>query len=209
MEVLAVSVTAQLSMPLHPPPDHPAKVEPLAAAAVSVTFVPDLKLAVQVEPQSMPEGLLVTVPVPLPPGVTVSMKLGILAKVAFTVESAVTVTSHFLVPLHPSPDQPLNDDPAEADAVRVTIVPSPKLEEHWLLDALHLMPAGLLTTWPVPVPVSDTFNVKLIPLKFAVTLWAAFMFTTQEPVPLHAPPQPAKVDVALGVAVSVTWVPCA
>jgi hypothetical protein len=78
-----------------------------------------------------------------------------------------------------------------------------------LLDALHLMPAGLLVTWPAPVPVSETLSVKLIPLKFAVTLWAAFMFTMQEPVPLQAPPQPAKVEVPLGVAVSVTWVPCA
>jgi hypothetical protein len=78
-----------------------------------------------------------------------------------------------------------------------------------LLDALQLIPAGLLVTWPAPVPVSETLNVKLIPLKFAVTLWAAFMFATQEPVPLHAPLQPAKVEVPSGVAVSVTWIPCA
>jgi hypothetical protein len=59
----------------------------------------------------------------------------------------------------------------------------------------QLMPAGLLVTCPVPVPVSETLSVKPIPLKFAVTLWAAFMVTMQEPVPLHAPPQPAKVEV--------------
>ena len=39
--VLAVSVTVQVWSPLQPPPDHPAKVEPLAAAAVSTTCVPD------------------------------------------------------------------------------------------------------------------------------------------------------------------------
>jgi hypothetical protein len=38
--VLAVIVTLQLWSPLHPLPDHPAKVEPLAAVALSVTCVP-------------------------------------------------------------------------------------------------------------------------------------------------------------------------
>jgi hypothetical protein len=47
--------------PVHPPND-----EPVAAAAVSVTGVPLLKLAEQVEPQLIPSGLLVMVPEPLP-----------------------------------------------------------------------------------------------------------------------------------------------
>jgi hypothetical protein len=38
--VLAETVWVQLRIPLHPPPLHPAKVEPLAAAAVRVTWVP-------------------------------------------------------------------------------------------------------------------------------------------------------------------------
>jgi hypothetical protein len=43
-----------------------ARVEPLAAVAVSVTLLPELKLALQTEPQLIPTGLLVTVPVPVP-----------------------------------------------------------------------------------------------------------------------------------------------
>jgi hypothetical protein len=39
--VLAVSVTVHAWSPLQSPPDHPAKVEPLVAAAVSTTCVPD------------------------------------------------------------------------------------------------------------------------------------------------------------------------
>ena len=35
------------------------------------------------------------------------------------------------------------------------------------------------------------------------------MVTVQEPVPLHAPVQPANVEPAAGVAVSVIDVPCA
>ena len=45
-------------------PDHPPKAPPEPGAAESVTLVPLLKLAVHVEPQFMPGGLLVTVPVP-------------------------------------------------------------------------------------------------------------------------------------------------
>ena len=33
-------VTVQVAVPLHPPPDQPLKLEPDAAAAVSVTTVP-------------------------------------------------------------------------------------------------------------------------------------------------------------------------
>lgn len=59
-------VTAQDPVPEHPPPDHPLKVEPDAAVAVRVTVVPVVTDAVQVEPQSMPEGVDVTVPLPVP-----------------------------------------------------------------------------------------------------------------------------------------------
>jgi len=61
----AVSATLHALVPLHPP-DHPAKVDPDAAVAVSATEVPLGKVAVQVCPQLMPAGLLVTVPVPVP-----------------------------------------------------------------------------------------------------------------------------------------------
>jgi hypothetical protein len=55
-------------------PDQLANCEPLAGVAVSVTLVPAGKeLVVQVEPQSMPAGVLVTVPAPFPAGVTVSV----------------------------------------------------------------------------------------------------------------------------------------
>jgi len=46
------------------------KVEPVAGVGVRVTTVPESKSAVQVDPQSIPEGLLATVPEPLPGLVT-------------------------------------------------------------------------------------------------------------------------------------------
>jgi hypothetical protein len=59
-------VTVQVPVPVQPPPDQPAKTEPGTADAVRVTEVPELYEALQVEPQLIPEGLLVTVPVPVP-----------------------------------------------------------------------------------------------------------------------------------------------
>jgi hypothetical protein len=59
-------------VPVHPPPDQPANVEPELGVAVSVTAVPLAKLALQVEPQVMPAGLLLIDPVPVPAVATVS-----------------------------------------------------------------------------------------------------------------------------------------
>ena len=77
--VLNVAVTdvSAVSVRLHVPvsvqaPDHPVNVEPVLGVAVRVTDVPLAKLALQVAPQLMPDGLLVTVPVPVPLLCTVS-----------------------------------------------------------------------------------------------------------------------------------------
>ena len=69
--VSASIVTLHVPLPVQPPV-HPPNDDPVAAAAVSVTAVPLLKLAEQVDPQLMPAGLLVMVPEPLPPSCTVS-----------------------------------------------------------------------------------------------------------------------------------------
>jgi hypothetical protein len=60
-------------------------------------------------------------------------------------------------------------------------------------------------TVPVPVPSRLTDSAGSV-LKAAVTVWFAVSVTVQvAAVPLHPPPvQPAKVEFAPGVAVSVT-----
>ena len=69
----AVSVTAHEAIPEHAP-DQPTNVMPGPGAAVSVTCVPWSKPAVHTTPQLMPAGALVTVPMPAPDLVTVSVR---------------------------------------------------------------------------------------------------------------------------------------
>ena len=202
----ALSVTVQPPIPLQPPPDQPAKIDPGAAVWVSVTTVPCRKLAEQTAPQSIPEGLLVTVPEPAPDFATVSAKLGITSNCAVTPVAALSVTTHWAVPLQPPPDQPAKLDPEPAVAVSVTTVPCRKLAAQ---TAPQLIPEGLLVTVPEPVPALATVSAKLgIGSNCAVTLCAALSVTTHWAVPLQPPPdQPENIDPRLAVAVSVTGVP--
>src|SRR5207253_2969690 len=107
--VAALRVTVQVPVPEQPPPVQPVKVEPAAGVAVSVTTVPLAKLAEQVAPQLMPAGALVTVPLPVPAGVTVRMKV-CRVKVAVTVVAAERVTVQAPVPEQLPPLQPEQND---------------------------------------------------------------------------------------------------
>src|SRR5262249_28729917 len=60
-----VIVNVQVPVPAQSP-DQPVNVDPAAGLAVSVTDVPWAKECVHVAPQSMPVGVDVTEPVPLP-----------------------------------------------------------------------------------------------------------------------------------------------
>jgi len=149
---LALNVTTQGPVPLHPPPLQPEKDELAAAAAVRVTTVPGAKLALQVSPQLMPDGLLVTAPWPVPFRTT--LRSGEVLKLAVTEAFCVSVTLQTPAPLQ-APDQPANDEFAAGDAVSVTWVPLAKLA---LQVCPQLMPAGLLVTVPVPPPLACTLS---------------------------------------------------
>jgi hypothetical protein len=77
---------------------------------------------VQVAPQVMPVGLLVTPPLPVPELVTVSEYVDWSANVAVTEVFALSVTEQAPVPLH-APLQPVKVEPVAGVAVRVTAVP--------------------------------------------------------------------------------------
>jgi hypothetical protein len=142
------TVTVQL-VPLEElQPVHPEKVEPEAAAAVSVTEVPWGSCALQVAPQEIDEP--VTVPVPVPVLVTLSVPIGtgLTLKVAVT-DCAVDIVTTQVAPLvEPQPDQLENVEPIDAVAVNVTTVPG---ANEALQVGPQAMPLGLLTV-PVPAP---------------------------------------------------------
>ena len=155
----AVIDTAQVPVPVQAPLQ-PAKVEPLAAAAVSVTEVPLAKFALQVAPQLMPPVLDVTVPEPEPVLLTVNAKVVVLLlKVAVTERAAVIDTVQLPVPVH-APLQPANVEPLAAAAVSDTDVPLLK----FALQVLpQLTPVGDEVTVPLPAPALVTDNANVPP----------------------------------------------
>ena len=155
-ELAALTVTTQVPVPVQLPPVQPVKVEPVAGVAVRVTAVPLVKACEQVAPQAMPAGALLTVPVPVPDLVTLSVKDDC-TKLAVTDAAAVIVVVHVPVPVQPPPLQPANVEPAAGVAVKVTAVPLAKAPEQ---VAPHEMPAGELEIAPVPAPAFVTVSVK-------------------------------------------------
>jgi hypothetical protein len=151
----------------------------------------------------MPPTLLVTVPEPAPLRETESVLSS--SKFAVTVFPPSMSTTQEPIPLHPPPLHPVKIDPDDAVAVRVTVEPS-------TICPLQVVPqlivvVGPLVTEPLPVPVLLMVSSRA-GANVAVTFVAAFIVTTQVPVPLHPPPlQPVNTFEAFGAAVSVTTVP--
>jgi hypothetical protein len=184
-------------------PDQLEKVEPDEAVAVSVTTDPPLKDALQVAPQLIPDGLLVTAP--LPATVTLSVCVTTAVKVAVTERAALMLTVHVLPLVLLHPDQLVKVEPDAAVAVSVTDVLLPKVA---LQVEPQLIPDGLLVTVPVPVPLRVTRSVLPELVKAADTLRAALMDTVQlEPLVESQPVQLLKVEPDDAAAVSVTDVP--
>lgn len=131
----AVIDTVQLVAVPVQPPDQPVKVEPAAAAAVSVTEVPPAKLAEQTvdvavfveagEAQLTPAGEEVTVPLAVET-VRLAVTLSVCAvspKLAVTDLAALMATVHVVAVPVQLPDQPVKTDPVAGLAVRMTDAP--------------------------------------------------------------------------------------
>jgi hypothetical protein len=161
---LAFIVTSHVEpVPLQPPPLQPAKVELVAGVAVSLTCVPRLKGALQVDPQLIPGGILVTVP--FPARLTINTGALAAAKFAVTFWLALSVNTHVELVLRHAPVHPTKDELVPAVAVRVTAVLSPKLA---LQVCPQVMPEGLLLTLPWPEPPRVTVSTGEA-LKVAIT----------------------------------------
>lgn len=125
--------TEQEPVPEQPPPDHPTKVEPEFAEAERVTTVEAGKLQEQVDPQLIPEGTLVTVPVPLPDFVTFSTKFvgpdEALNTACTAFRPSTSTVQDGEAPLH-APSQYENVEPDAGMACKVTVVGVEKPSSH-------------------------------------------------------------------------------
>src|SRR4030095_11676832 len=182
----ALTAAVQERVPAQPPPLQPVKVEPAADVAVNVTKEPAANEAEHVAPHEMPAGALVTVPVPVPDLLTVSVT-DCSAKVAVTELAALIVTMQPPLPEQP-PLHQAKLEPASGVTVKVTAVPLGNEAAH---VAPQTMPAGELVMVPVPVPDLLTVSVKpCCSLKVAVMEVAAVSVTIQGPVLEQAAPGP-------------------
>jgi hypothetical protein len=120
-DTAASIVTMHVPVPVQPPPLHPLNTESDAGAAVNVTIVCALYVAVQLAPHEIPAGLDVTVPLPVPAFATVSMNC-CSVNVAVTDTAASIVTTQLPVPVQPPPLHPLNTESDAGAAVNVTTV---------------------------------------------------------------------------------------
>lgn len=161
--VFALSVKVQLwfALPAQGPAVHPVN-SPAEGEANKVMLVPAGKLAEHVEPQLIPVGVLVTVPLPEPVSDLVTETVKLVPpppeelKVAVTVVLLVSLIVAVPVPEVPPPLQPANTEPAAGVAVRVTVVPE---ENDFEQVDPQLMPDGALVTVPEPVPALSTWSV--------------------------------------------------
>jgi hypothetical protein len=164
-------VTLHAPVPLQAPPQ-PAKVEPESGVAAKLTTVPLAKLAEHVVPQEVPEGVLVTVPVPSPLLDTVRVKgPAFVLKFAPTDFAASMVTLQAPVPVQ-APLQPANVEPESGVAVKFTTEPLSKLAEHVVPQEI---PDGELATVPVPVPLFVTVSVKEVGVAPVINLLRTFL----------------------------------
>lgn len=214
---LNVAVTAsaafieivQVPVPLHSGLlVQPVNVLPLFGVAVSVTTVPLLKFAEHVLGQRIPDGLLATVPLPVPASVTVSPKVDVAVNVATMVDAELTVTKQLgLLPTQPWPSQFVKALPLPGVSLSVSCVPCAKLAVH---VPGQLMPAGLLVTVPVPDPDSSIVTEYVAAAVYVTVTVCAAVITVVHGcvVPKQPPPvQLVKVDPAAGVEYKLIMAP--
>ena len=164
-ENVATTVFATLSEvvqvmlePVHPPLQ-PMKPVPGAATSVRVTSVPFVKSYVHVDPQSMPAGLLVTVPEPVPRLLMVSLA-GSSVKVAtiscglISTESKVQVRC---VPLQMPPLHPVSSSRTPRSQSASSACRS---ESRGCRRFRNRCRSGCWTTEPAPVPAFEDVHVR-------------------------------------------------
>jgi len=137
-----------------------------------------------------------------------------LLNVAEIVVLPVTVNAQVLPVEHPPPLHPPNADPLPGVSASVTCVPVANVAEHVPVttpNVLKQFTGARPATVPYAVPASVIVTTKfVVGTNVAVTLCADVIVIGHDPVvPVHAPLQPANVEPAAGVSLSITVEPVA
>src|SRR5262249_1635275 len=161
---LAVTVWSAVIVKLHvvpwpaQAPVQPAKIELPVGEAVSVIGVPLVNVFVQSGGQLIPSAGAETLPAPAGfVAWTATVRLTVRPNVAVRDRVGLRVSGQVLLCPLQSPPQPLKIEPDPAVAVKVTAVPVTKPAEQVVPQ---LIPAGLETTTPLPVPPAETVKVR-------------------------------------------------
>ena len=132
-------------------PPQPVKVWPLAGVAISVTLVPELKVALHVV-APLPQLMLVPVTLPAPATETVSgSPLVPPVKVAVTLSDWVNVTVQLVTVPEQAPPQPVKVAPVDGVARSTAVDP-----DGWLALVQVVAPPPQLIPPPVIVPLPVT-----------------------------------------------------
>ena len=191
----AFIVTEQAPVP-EQAPVQPANTELACGLAVRSTVEPESNAAEQLVVHAIPAGVLLTVPIPVPEVLTVSVNCGGAAEenVAPTEVSEFNAKVQAPVPVHP-PVHPANAKPLAGATVRDTCVPVTKL----LVQTLpQLIAAGVLVM--VPPFAGEAWTVRLCgtgtgPLPIALLAlppWPLLPLSTRIGVGPPPPPQALK-----------------
>lgn len=149
-EAGALTVTVQVLVP-EQAPLQPLKVELASGFAVSCALEPLGNDAEHVGPQLIPDGLLMTVPLPFPAFATAKTITGLSTNVAVTVVSAERVTVQSRACAQPVALHPAKAEPGSGAAPRSSDVPAGKLAEQKAPQPI-CPTLGASPTVPVPLP---------------------------------------------------------
>jgi hypothetical protein len=201
-----------LPLDVSQPVVQPVKSESIPGAAVRVTAVPATKSLLQpgllLEPQLMPPGDDVTVPLPMPVSETVNVNRFNM-KIAVTVFAFVIDTVHVVPDTESQPVHPVNREFVAGPALRATGESLRNCAEQALPQ---LTPSGFDVTVPAPSPCLIMVSVSIcltvtVVLPVLPNASVEVIVAVPRPTPVTSPDAPTVATLAL-LVVHVIPVPC-
>lgn len=143
--VAAAIVTVHVSPETVSQPLQPANVDRLSGVGVSVTVAPTSNSAAHDVPQSIPAGLEITLPVPVPARITESAARCRTVRVVLALAPEVSVTVIVVAPESIAVARPVPSIVATAGLLLVHVIPLPIIVTGVVVGVVLVVP---LPSWP-------------------------------------------------------------